>query len=101
MDHDVAVVKQDPPAVALALSAYGLGADVAKLLFDLVDDGPHLPVVRRRAQHEGVGDHQLVGHVEGDDVVSELVGGRLGRGGDELDGPISCCHVASASFCGV
>jgi hypothetical protein len=72
--HDVGVVEQHPPAVALALAAYRLGAELAQPVLDLVDDGPHLAVVGGRAEQERVGDHQLVGDVEGDDVGGELVG---------------------------
>jgi hypothetical protein len=71
--HHVSVVEQHPATLTLALTSDRLRADVAQLVLDLVDDRPDLPVVGRRADQERVGDHQLLRHVERDDVVSELV----------------------------
>jgi hypothetical protein len=92
VNDDVGVVDQHPPAVALALPAYRLGADVPELVLHLIDDRLHLPVVGRGAEHEGVGDDELVGDVEGDDVVGELVGRCLGGGADELEGAFGGGH---------
>ena len=83
---DVDVVEQHPAALALALAAHRLGAQPAQSLLDRVDDRADLPVVGRRAEHEDVGDDELVAHVEGEDVVGELVGGRLGGGDRQLAG---------------
>ena len=80
---DVAVVDQHPAAVALALAADRLGADLAQLVLDLVDDRLHLAVVARRGEQERVGDRELVADVEGHDVLGQLVGGRARGDVDE------------------
>jgi hypothetical protein len=98
VDDDLAVVDQHPTSVALALATDRLGTDLTELLLDLVDDRLDLTVVRSRAEHEGVGDDELVGHVEGDDVVGELVAGGLSGDGDELGGAISGGHVVPWSW---
>ena len=72
--HDLAVVDQHPAAVALALAADRLGADLAQLVLDLVDDRLDLPVVAAGGEQEGVGDGELLADVEGDEV-----GGRACR----------------------
>src|SRR4051794_26932108 len=95
MDDDVAVVEQHPATLALALASNRPGSDLAQLVLDLVDDRAHLAVVRRRADDEGVGDDQLFGHVEGDDVVSEFVRRCLGGGVDELDRSVGRGHAVS------
>src|SRR3954471_20684280 len=58
VDDDVAVVDQHPTAVALSLATDGLGAELAELVLDLVDDRLHLAVVARRREQEGVGDRE-------------------------------------------
>ena len=88
VDDHVDVVEQHPAALALALAAYRLGAELPQPLLDRVDDRLDLAVVGRRAQDEAVGDHQLLAHVEGEDVVGELVGGRLGGGDGQLAGAV-------------
>src|SRR4051812_15768241 len=94
---DLGVVEEHPPAVPLTLTPYRLGAQLAELVLDLVDDRAHLPVVGGRAEHERVGDHQLLGDVEGDDVLRQLVRGRLGGGAHEVEGTVGCGH-AGPSF---
>jgi hypothetical protein len=76
VDDDVDEVEQHPAALAGALTAGRLAAALAQLLLDLVHDGLHLAFVGRRRDHEAVRDGQLVGHVEHDDVLGLLVGGR-------------------------
>src|SRR6202022_4375739 len=56
---DVDIVEQGPPPRAGSLAAGGLVSGASHLLFDLVDDRVHLPLVGRRRDHEDVGDHQL------------------------------------------
>jgi hypothetical protein len=92
MDHHLEIVEQDPAALTLALAADQSGSRLAHPQLDLVDDGPDLPVVGRRTQHERVGDDELIAHVIGDDAVGQLV--RRGqRGGfDKLDGPWCGSH---------
>src|SRR3712207_6378118 len=85
-----------PPAVPLSLAADRAHADVAEPVLDLVDDRADLPVVGGRAEHEGVRDHELLAHVEGDDVLRELVRGGLGGGADELEGAVGGGHVADS-----
>jgi hypothetical protein len=51
-----------------------LDASLGEALLDRFDDGAHLSVVRRRTQHKGIGDGQLIAHIERDDIDSELVG---------------------------
>jgi hypothetical protein len=77
--HDVAVVDQHPAAVALALAADRLGADLAQLVLDLVDDRLDLAVVGGRGEQEGVGDRELLADVEGDDLVASLSEAALAR----------------------
>ncbi len=77
---DLAVVDEHPAPVALALAADRLGADLAELVLDLVDDRLDLAVVGGRGEQEGVGDGELLADVEGDDLLAELVGGRAGGG---------------------
>ena len=93
VDDDVDVVEQDPAGVAVALAAHRLGAELlVQPLLDLVDDRLDLAVVGRGGQQEGVRDRQHVADVVRDDVVRELVGGRLRGGGDELDRAVSGGH---------
>ncbi len=92
VDHDVGVVDEYPSPVALALSTYRLGAHLPQRLLHGVHDRPDLPVVGSRAEQEGVGDHQLVGDVEGDHVAGLFVGGRLGGGVHELEGAVCGSH---------
>ena len=62
-----------------------------------LNPGADLPVVGGRADQEDVGDHQLIGHVEGDDVVGQpLLGCGRGRPG-EPDGVLGRCHAVSWS----
>ena len=77
--HDLAVVDEHPPAVAFALAAQRLGADLAQLVLDLVDDRLDLAVVGAAGDQEGVGDGELVADVEGDDLAGELVGAAARR----------------------
>ena len=99
MNHHVEVVEQYPAALPFALPADQLRAGLAHPELDLVDDGPDLPVVGRRTQHEGVGDHELLAHVVGDDAVGKLVRGRERGGLHKLDGPRCGCHEClPASF---
>ena len=91
--HDLGVVDQHPAAVALALAAYGLGAGLAQLLLDLVDDRLDLALVGRRAEQEGVGDHELLADVEGQDVLGQLVGGRPRGCVHQLDGVVGGGHA--------
>ena len=96
VDDDVDVVEQDPAGLAVALAAHRLGAELLlQPLLDLVDDRLDLAVVGRGGQQEGVRDRQHVADVVGDDVVRELVGGRLCGGVDELDGAVSGGHYTA------
>src|SRR5260370_7845780 len=92
VDHDLEVVEQYPAALTLALAADQLRAGLAHAELDLVDDGPDLPVVGRRAQHEGVGDHELFAHVVSDYAVGQLVRGRQPARLPKLNGPPSGSH---------
>src|SRR5260370_20070825 len=99
VDHDLEVIEQYPAALTLALAADQLRAGLAHAELDLVDDGPDLPVVGRRAQHECVGDHELLAHVVGDYAVGQLVRGRKRGGLHKLDGPRCGSHECyPASF---
>ena len=100
VDDDVDVVEQDPATLALALAAGRAYVELdAQALLDGVDDRADLPVVGRRAEEEGVGDDQLLGHVEGDDVLGELVGCRFGGGHHQGDG-LGCCGHEERAFTG-
>ena len=66
--NDVDVIQQRPAAFAGALAARGLVAGPAHLLLDLVDNGVDLPFVGSRGDDEAVGDDQLTGDVDDDDV---------------------------------
>src|SRR3954454_14993293 len=90
---DLGVVEQHPAAVTLAFAAYRLGADVPQLVLDLVDDRPDPPGVGRRGEHESVRDHQLLGNVEGHDVVGDLVGGSLCGAANQLEGAVGGGHT--------
>jgi hypothetical protein len=89
--HHVHEVEQDPAGLGHTLAANRLDALLTKPFLDLVDDRLHLPLVRRRGEHEGIGDRQPVAdvddrHVGGEFVRSRLRGEqrgvpRLGRGG--------------------
>ena len=73
MHDEAAVVKQRPRAVGRALDVERLRATAhAALLFDLVDDGFDLAVVRRRADDEVFGDADKVA-----DLLHHDVGGLL------------------------
>ena len=76
----------------------GLAPIVAQRVLDRVDDRLDLPVVGGRAEQERVGDDELLGDVEGDDVLGQLVRGRLGGGADELEGPVGGGHGWFPSF---
>src|SRR5690606_37814702 len=79
--------------LAVARAARGLGVELlGQPLLALVDDRLDLAVVGGGREQERVGDGQHVTDVVGDDVVRELVGGRLGGGGDELEGTVGCGH---------
>src|SRR5687767_5245770 len=93
MDDDVDVVQQDPAGLAVALAAHRLGAELlVQPLLDLVNDRLDLAVVGRGGEQEGVRDGQHVADVVRDDVVRELVGGRLRGHIDQLDGAIGGSH---------
>ena len=92
---DVDVVQQRPAAFAGALAASGLVAGLAHFLFDLVDDGVDLSFVGRRGDHEAVGDDELIGHVDDDDVVGKLRGRRAGGDGGHVD-RLGCGRHASS-----
>ena len=97
MDDDLAVVDQHPATVPLALAAHRLGADLAKLVLDLVDDRLDLSFVACGGDQKGVGDRELFADVEGDEVAGQLVG-RGARGGvHQLDGMFSGGHTDSES----
>src|SRR5699024_1822879 len=92
---DVAVVDEDPAPVALALATDRLGAELAERALDGVDDRLDLAVVARGGDEEGVGDRELLAHVEGDDLGRLLVGGGAGGGAHELEGVVGGCHGAT------
>ena len=96
---DVEVIQQRPAAFAGALAAGRLVAGLAHFLLDLVDDGVDLPFVGCRGDHEAVGDDQLLGDVDDDDVVGELGGGRAGGHCRHVDGlrvAVTCCSPRPA-----
>jgi hypothetical protein len=92
--HQIDVVEQHPAAAALALAAYRLGLlrQFQQPLLDRVDDRLYLAFVGRGGDQERVGDHQLVGDVDDDDVVGLLVGGGLCGGQGQLDSALGCGH---------
>ena len=75
----------------------GLDADLAQLVLDLVDDRLDLPVVGAAGEQEGVGDRELLAHVEGEEVGGELVGGGAGRRVHQLDGVLGRGQFHSGS----
>ncbi len=92
---DVDVIQQRPAAFAGALAAGGLVAGLAHLLLDLVDNGVDLPFVGRRGDDEAVGDDQLIGHVDDDDIVGKLRRGRARGDSGHLDRLRAGRHVWS------
>src|SRR6185312_9046186 len=78
VNDDVAIVQQRPAPFAGALAARGFVARLTHFLLDLVDDGIDLSFIGRRGDHEAVGDGELGGDVDDDDVVGELRGGGTG-----------------------
>ena len=54
-----------------------MAPSAAQGLLDAVDDGADLALVGGRDDQEDVGDGELFGDVEGDDLGAELVGGGL------------------------
>ena len=73
MNHKVDVVEQHPSAFALALSPVRLArVCVHESALDLVRDGPHLTIGVAAADHEVVGDDQLLRNVEDDDALGLL-----------------------------
>ena len=83
------VVQEHPAVLLVALAPQRLEVLLlAEPALDLVDDGRDLALDGRRADEEHVGDGQVVGHVEGDDVLGQLLVGGLGRGDGQLDGTL-------------
>ena len=78
MHDDLVVVQKDPAALSLPLPAQRLRAELGQGLLDRIHHGPHRTVVGRGAQQEHVGEHEVVAHIDGDDVISELGGGGMG-----------------------
>ena len=74
--HDVEVVEQHPPVLTFALTVRGFGAVGREPLLDGFDDGTHLSLVRGRAEDKGIGDRQLITHIERDGVYRKFVGRR-------------------------
>ena len=74
---DLGVVDQHPTAVALALTAYGLGAELSQGVLDALHDGLDLAVVGPAGDQERVGDGQLVADVEGEEIECPLHGARF------------------------
>jgi hypothetical protein len=83
---DVAEVDEDPAVVTPALATQRLGAGQPDTLLDLVDDRTDLTFVGRRGDDEDVGEGQLTGDVDGDDVLGLLLGRADCCGSGEVDG---------------
>src|ERR1035437_9817581 len=90
---DVREVDQDPSAVALALAAYRLDAELAKLVLDTVDDRTDLAVVGSRRQNEDISERELFTDVDGDDLAGQLVLGSCGDSLGEINGTLRGGHA--------
>ena len=78
MDDEIAVVEQDPLALVGPLPADGLdSASLEQPVFDLVGDRLDLDVGSAGRDDEVVGNDQQFCHLDGDDVLGLLLGGRL------------------------
>ena len=93
MRHDVDVVEQCPPTLAGAFATGGLVPREAHLLLDLVDDRVDLALVGRRRDDEAVGDDELAGHVDDDDVCGQLGRRSARHDGRHLDGFVGRGHI--------
>jgi hypothetical protein len=61
---------------------------------DRVDDRADLALVGSGDDEEGVGDGELLGDVEGDDLLALLLPAGAGGGDDELEGVVGGGHAA-------
>src|SRR5688572_33109092 len=85
VDDHVAEVEQDPAVAAGALDAAGLAARGGAVVRDAVGDGAELAAVPRGRDHEVVGDHRPLLHVEEEQVLAPLVDGDFGAAMSELE----------------
>lgn len=85
MDDDFAVVEEHPLGVILTFPPERLPAIRAKGFLYRVDERLHLPPVVAGGEHEDVGDHEELVHVEQDDVDAFLlIEGNRGSSGEGL-----------------
>src|SRR5919109_485589 len=79
--HDVDVVQEPPAGIALTFAPRRTDAEpLPKDPLDLLDDAADLAAGHRRADHEVIGDHDQLAHIEDGDVLGLFGGG--GSGGD-------------------
>ena len=88
VNDEIDVVEQDPAALALAFAAEGLAVPFGQPLLDFTRDCLDLPIGISAADHEVVGDDELLR-----DVEDHYALGFLGRGGrrsieDEIEVPV-------------
>ena len=85
VDHDRAVVEQDPAALVVAFDAHPLVAQLAfEHVVDFVADGVQLPAAVAGDEHEVVELGRQLLHVEHDDILAAVVVGRARSGQREL-----------------
>ena len=90
MDHDRAVIEQDPAALAVAFGPHPL---VAQLVFervvDFVTDRVELAAAIARGDHEVIELGREGPHVEHGDVLAAIVGGGPRSGQGELQAALA------------
>ena len=77
VQHDVAVVLQNPVADAVALETETLRSEFVHHAVDLLGDGVHLSPAVAAADHEEVDDGRDAGEIEHADVLAAVVVGDL------------------------
>jgi hypothetical protein len=98
---DIDEVQQNPAALPGTLASHRLGTGGAHLLLHRVDDRLHLALIGRRGDHEAIGDDQLLGHVQQNQVVGLFVRRCLRRdqpGPYQLQAAINAVHSDAATF---
>src|SRR5664280_1764668 len=92
VDHHIAVVEQHPAVLAPAFAPQRLGGMTQEPLLDGVDYRADLALVGGRDDEEDVGDAELLGHVEGDQIAALLRGRGFSREPGEGDRLVGCWH---------